>query len=197
MEKISIIVPIYNVQEYLKDCINSLLGQTYSNIEIILVDDGSTDQCGKICDEYANKYSNIKVIHKINGGLSSARNAGMDAVSDDTEYIMYVDSDDLLFPNGCEVMVKEIETRKADFVIGNYQNCMEDGTLWEKPVFNTDKYRNFKLDIKDYKKSFFIMNSSVCNKIFRLSFLRKLNLKFVEGVPAEDAIFTTYCFIKS
>lgn len=197
MEKISIIVPVYNVEKYLKECVESILKQTYSNIEILLVDDGSKDSSPTICDEYAKKYSKVKVIHKENGGLSSARNAGLDNISKDTTYVMFADSDDLLTPNACELMEKEITTKHADFVIGNYQNCTEDGVLWDNPVFDKTKYTNFKLDIKDYKKSFYIMNSSACNKIFRLSFIEKLNLRFVEGVPAEDAIFTTYCFIKS
>lgn len=75
---ISVIVPIYNVEKYLKKCIESIINQTYKNLEIILVDDGSTDDSGKICDEYASKDTRIKVIHKVNGGQSSARNAGID-----------------------------------------------------------------------------------------------------------------------
>lgn len=195
MEKISIIVPVYNVENYLRPCLDILLKQTYSNIEIVLVDDGSTDTSGSICDEYAKKDSRIKLIHQPNGGLSNARNTGLDAATG--TYIMFCDSDDLFLPTSCEVMVKEIERTKSDYVIGNYQNCMENGTLWDNPVFNVEKYKSFKLDIKDYKNSFFIMNSAVWNKIFNAQFLRNLNIKFVEGVPAEDAIFTTYCFMKA
>lgn len=91
-KKISIIIPIYNVEKYLKRCIDSIVNQTYKNTEIILVNDGSPDNCGEICDEYAKIDSRIKVIHKENGGLSSARNAGIDISSG--EYIMFVDSDD-------------------------------------------------------------------------------------------------------
>ena len=90
--KISIIVPIYNVEKYIRKCIESIINQTYRNIEIILVDDGSPDNCGKICDEYAKKDSRVKVIHKKNGGLSDARNKGTEVATG--EYIMYVDSDD-------------------------------------------------------------------------------------------------------
>lgn len=91
---ISVIVPVYNVEKYLHKCINSILNQTYKNLEIILIDDGSTDNSGKICDEYALKDNRIKVIHKENGGLSSARNAGLDICSGD--YIGFVDSDDYI-----------------------------------------------------------------------------------------------------
>ena len=175
-EKISVIVPIYNVEKYLAECIDSIIGQTYKNIEIILVDDCSKDSSGKIADEYAIKDDRIKVIHKPNGGLSDARNAGMEIATGD--YLMFVDSDDYLFPNSCEVLLNKIQKEDADYVIGNYINCDEDGTLWEKPVFNKDKYKTFKLDIKDYTDSFYIMNSSACNKIFRHEFIKKLDLKF-------------------
>jgi len=193
--KISVIVPIYNVERYLEECVESIINQTYKNIEIILVDDASPDSSGKIADEYAKKGSRIKVIHKPIGGLSDARNAGMLVATGD--YLMFVDSDDYLFPNSCEVLADKIHDENADYVIANYINCHEDSSLWEKPIFNTEKYKEFKLDIKDYSDSFYIMNSSACNKIFRTSYIRNLNIKFRVGLPAEDAIFTTYCFLKS
>ena len=93
---ISVIVPIYKVEKYLSKCIESIIAQEYSNIEIILVDDGSPDNCGKICNDYAIKDNRIKVIHKENGGLSSARNAGIDIAQG--EYIGFVDSDDTIEP---------------------------------------------------------------------------------------------------
>lgn len=195
MKKVSVIVPIYNVEKYLVDCIESIINQTYKNLEIILVDDESTDSSGKICDEYAQKDERIKVIHKLNGGLSSSRNAGLFMMTG--EYVMFIDSDDMFMPDSVEVMVNEIENKNADYVIGNYINCFENGKLYSSPIFNIDKYKPFKLSIKDYKNSFYVMNSSVCNKIFRVSFLKNLNMKFVEGIPAEDAVFTTHCFIKS
>ena len=95
MEKlVSIIVPVYNVENYLTECIESTLKQTYHNVEIILIDDGSTDRSGKICDTYANKDNRIKVFHKKNGGLSDARNMGIGKVTG--EYIYFLDSDDIL-----------------------------------------------------------------------------------------------------
>ena len=194
-KKISVVVPIYKVEKYLSECIESVLNQSYKNLEIILVDDGSPDNSGKIADEYATKDGRIKVIHKINGGLSDARNAGIEVATGD--YIMFLDSDDLLTADACKVLEEKIEKENADYVIGNYINCQEDGTLWEKPIFNLEKYKTFRLNVKDYTDSFFIMNSSACNKIFDLNFIKNLNLKFEVGLPAEDAIFTTYCFIKS
>ena len=91
---VSIVVPIYNVEKYLKRCVNSLLNQTYKNIEIILVDDGSTDSSGAICDQYKPKDNRIVVVHKSNGGLSDARNTGIDMARG--EYIAFVDSDDYI-----------------------------------------------------------------------------------------------------
>ena len=94
MPQISVIVPVYNVQRYLRRCVDSILSQTFSNLEVILVDDGSPDRCGAICDEYAAADPRVKVIHKPNGGLSSARNAGIEAAAG--EYLAFVDSDDWL-----------------------------------------------------------------------------------------------------
>ena len=93
---LSIIVPVYNVEKYIERCIKSILNQSFTNFELILVDDGSPDNCGKICDEYKKKDSRIKVIHKKNGGLSDARNAGLNIATG--KYIGFVDSDDIIHP---------------------------------------------------------------------------------------------------
>ena len=93
-EKISIIIPVYNVEKYIDKCIDSIVNQTYQNLEIILVDDGSPDNCPKMCDEWAKKDDRIKVIHKANGGVSSARNVGIEQAQ--VEYICFVDSDDYI-----------------------------------------------------------------------------------------------------
>ena len=91
---ISIIVPVYKVEPYIRQCVESVLGQTYSNFELILVDDGSPDSCGAICDEYAEKDSRVRVIHQENGGVSAARNAGLDIMKG--EYVAFIDSDDFV-----------------------------------------------------------------------------------------------------
>ena len=195
MDKVTIIIPVYNVEKYLREAINSAINQTYKNLEIILIDDGSTDNSGKICDEYAKLDDRIKVIHKINGGLSDARNAGLDNATG--KYIMFLDSDDFFELDAAEKMYNEIEEKDADYVIGNYINVTDEGEKWERPVFDLEKFKPFKLSIYDYKNSFFIMNSGVWNKIFKKEFIDKLNLRFVLGLPAEDAIFTTYCFMKA
>ena len=96
-DKISIIVPVYNVEKYLNRCVDSILNQTYRNLEIILVDDGSPDNCGAVCDAYAGLDPRIRVIHKPNGGLSDARNAGLDVATG--EYVGFIDSDDFIHPS--------------------------------------------------------------------------------------------------
>lgn len=115
-ELISIIVPIYKVEKYLNKCIESILNQTYSNLEIILIDDGSPDKCGEICDFYKNKDSRIKVIHKKNEGVSKARNIGLDISKG--KYIMFVDSDDYIDKNMIKELRKLITEQSADIAIG-------------------------------------------------------------------------------
>lgn len=124
-DKISIIVPVYNVEKYLPRCIDSILAQTYKNIEVILVDDGSPDKCGAICDEYAKKDKCIKVIHKKNGGLSDARNAGINAAMG--EYIGFVDSDDYIVPDMYEKLYNAIVKTNSDIAISNFLYVDEMG----------------------------------------------------------------------
>lgn len=115
---VSIIVPIYKVEPYLRRCIDSIISQTYTNLEIILVDDGSPDNCPRICDEYAIKDKRISVIHKENGGLSDARNVGLDICTG--EYISFVDSDDWVANVYIESLLKTITSNNAEIAIGNF-----------------------------------------------------------------------------
>ena len=125
-KKISVIMPVYNVEKYLKKCIESVLSQTYKNFEIILVDDGSPDNCGKICDECAQKDERIKVIHKENGGVSSARNAGLKIATGD--YIIFIDSDDYINENMFAHMIKNAKGNNSDIVVCNF-NIEKDGYI--------------------------------------------------------------------
>lgn len=109
---ISVIVPVYNVEKYLSRCIDSIVNQTYKDFEVVLFDDGSTDRSGKICDEYSTRYSNVKVIHSENGGLSNARNSGR--VASKGEYITYIDSDDVISPDYLEVLINLNKKYDAD-----------------------------------------------------------------------------------
>ena len=113
--KISVIVPVYKVEPYLRKCLDSIVNQTYRNLEIILVDDGSPDNCGAICDEYAAGDGRIRVIHQENGGVSSARNAGLSAVTG--EWVGWVDSDDWIEPDMYEYLLKNALEQNADIAV--------------------------------------------------------------------------------
>ncbi len=122
---ISVIMPIYKVELYLHECIDSIINQTYSNLEIILVDDGSPDNCGKICDEYAKQDDRIVVVHKSNGGLSDARNVGLNIAHGD--YIVFIDSDDWMERSGIQILYELAQKYDADIVIGGVEK-FEDST---------------------------------------------------------------------
>jgi len=127
---ISIIVPIYNVEEYLSRCLDSIVGQTYQNLEIILVDDGSSDGCGVICDQYAEKDNRIRVIHQENSGVAAARNAALDCMTG--EYVMFVDSDDWISEDAVQVLYDRMVRDGSDMAIGKHANVYEDGKVDDK-----------------------------------------------------------------
>jgi len=129
-ELISVIVPVYKVEEYLKKCVESIQKQTYENLEILLIDDGSPDNSGKICDEYAKKDKRIKVIHKENGGLSDARNAGIDVATG--EYITFVDSDDFISDDYIEYMYKMIIEAKVKLAICGVKQIWKNTQIEEE-----------------------------------------------------------------
>lgn len=194
MEKITVIVPVYNVELYLRDCIDSIINQTYTNLEIILVNDGSTDTSLNICEEYASKNKNIKIINKENGGLSDARNYGLEKATG--KYIMFVDSDDFLTPNSCELLYNAIKEHDVEFVSANFLFTNNKGVPWKEPMFS-EKFQSRYLNIDEYLYSFYLINSTVWNKIFKKDFLDKNRLKFKVGLLAEDAVFTTLAFLKA
>lgn len=127
MSKVSVIIPVYNVESYLPRCIESVQNQTETDIEIILVDDGSTDNCGEICDRYAENDSRIKVIHQQNGGLGAARNTGIQATT--SPYILFADSDDYMDADLAEKAYLAAETHQADIVMFGYNRVYEDGRV--------------------------------------------------------------------
>ena len=135
MAEVSIIVPVYQVEKYIRQCVDSILAQTFTDFELILVDDGSKDQSGQICDEYARMDTRVKVIHKENGGLSDARNKGMDQASGN--YFMFVDSDDYIALTMIECLYKSILNQNADIAVCNYL-C----------YFENDRKKNFATNVK-------------------------------------------------
>ena len=120
---ISVIIPVYNVEKYLRRCIDSVINQTYKNLEIIIVDDGSTDNSSNICDEYTNKDSRVKVVHKENGGLSSARNVGIELAKGDL--IAFVDSDDYIELEMYEKLKENMDKYDSDIAICQYYNSFK------------------------------------------------------------------------
>jgi len=188
MDLISVIVPVYNVEKYLKQCIESIIHQTYQNLEIILVDDGSPDNCGVICDEYAKQDKRIKVIHQENGGLSSARNAGLDIATG--EYISFIDSDDYIAANFMEYLYQicihyHVDIAECDFL--RFNNNIKINELSEE-IEVLNKIAMSKRINKDYVARTVI----VCNKIFKRYIYQKL--RFPVGKINEDEYITYKAF---
>ena len=152
---VSIIVPIYKVEPYLRRCLDSIVNQSYTNLEIILVDDGSPDNCPQICDEYASKDNRIKVIHKKNGGLSDARNAGLDICKG--EYISFVDSDDWVDEKYIETLLDLAIKENVDIAIGEHEKKIRDSAFFKKK-HSSKKNIGFAISTKNFisKKYSFI-----------------------------------------
>lgn len=185
---LSVIVPVYNVEKYLKKCLDSILMQTYKDYELILVNDGSTDNSSKICDEYANLNKNIKVIHKKNGGLSEARNIGLKTAS--KEYVFFIDSDDFL--DDCkafEKIIRRTDETKVDVLNFGFKKYYEESNKMVSYFKKEDYIFKKNYDIKQ-TFSYIIKNNlyiaSAWNKVIRTQILQKNNLKFIEGIYSED-----------
>ena len=195
---ISVIIPVYNVEKYLRECVDSVLSQSYENFEIILVDDGSTDNSGKICDEYAEKYDKITVVHKENGGLSDARNKGLSLAQG--EYIYFLDSDDFIVPEAFEELVSAIIRTNADFVFFDSLSFEDEGRDYDieqryirKKDYGTQKGEKILLETlrnKDY-------HSAVPLCFIKKQMFNKPDLQFVSGIYYEDSIFTYNLFMSA
>ncbi len=180
-DRISVIIPVYNVERYLKKCVDSVLKQDYTNIEIILVDDGSTDSSGNICDEYSNKYPNkVKVIHKKNGGLSDARNYGIKKSSG--KYLIFVDSDDWIEENTISYSYKEIIENNAQIAVYGI-SIDQEGKKAKIKKPSEKRIISSKLAII-YLNSFRGIDVSVCNKMFCREIFN--NIEFPVGKLCED-----------
>ena len=184
--ELSIIVPIYKVEKYLNRCIDSILNQTFLDYEMILVDDGSPDNCYQICEEYVEKDNRIKVIHKENGGLASARNAGMRIA--EGQFLLFIDSDDTIEPDFCEIMLNAIKENENAWVLCAFSHVFPDSA----------KYRgieaeNNTLDYFDVYKSG--LSGFAWNKIYSHKIIQDNKLRFDESlVIAEDVDFTARYF---
>lgn len=194
--QLSIIVPVYGVANYLCKCIDSLLVQDIEDYEIILVDDGSPDECPKICDEYAEKYTNIKAIHQDNKGLSEARNTGTRAAQG--EYIMYVDSDDYLQPNVLGALMEQVERDHLDVLRFRYQNVRESGEVFMP-------HEGMKSDYNDYSSEptdgLSFLNECMWVQCYAVQFIlrRELALQelFTLGIYFEDTDWTPRMLLRA
>lgn len=188
-ELITIIVPIYNAQRYLSKCIRSLSIQTYRNIEILLIDDGSTDQSLKICNKYARADERIKVVKQSNGGVSKARNLGLSIMKG--EYVTFLDSDDFLPKDAIETLYKEMVVRRADCCVGSikridlYRTTQNKNIKGEIALNNSECLAQFIFDREKYDEPGFI-----AGKFYKSEIIQSHSLRFIEGMKlGEDGEF--------
>ncbi|SDK69613.1 bifunctional glycosyltransferase/CDP-glycerol:glycerophosphate glycerophosphotransferase [Streptomyces indicus] len=194
---VSIIVPIYNVAEYLAECLDSLARQTLQDIEIVMVDDGSTDGSGDIAEQFARRDDRFRLIRQPNGGLGKARNVGVDAISPDSCYLIFVDSDDALTPEACDILVGSLEKTGSDFATGNVLRLNSRGTT-QSPMHRYHAQRDRERTHVS-KETELLSDRIACNKLFRTEFWKKHELRFPEGVLYEDTpvIVPAHCLASS
>lgn len=203
---VSIIVPVYNVEKYLKECLNSLVTQTYSNLEILLIDDGSKDLSGEICDDYAQTYENIYAYHKKNTGLGLTRNYGLNLIKGD--YVTFVDSDDYLDKNVISDLVAGLNNGKNDTVIGGFTKITDSGKKLYIEKYSPKTVRDSAI----YSKLFVKMlgsapahhdsiRPSVWNTLYSVDIIKRNNLEFVSEreLISEDIVWDSeyYKYCKS
>ncbi len=191
---VTVIVPVYNVENYLRKCLNSIISQSYTNLEVLLIDDGSTDTSGKLCDEYAVIDSRIRVFHKVNGGLSSARNMGLDNMTG--EYIIFIDSDDYFAEDAIGDLVKAIVKYQADLSFGEVRMVDETGaTICER---GKKTYKETILTSKQTMTEICLnrlTGVSACGKLYKASLFE--NIRYPVGRLYEDAYTTPEIVLRS
>lgn len=193
MPKLSVIVPVYNVEAYLPACIDSILSQTFCDLELILIDDGSPDACGQICDEYAEKDTRVRVIHQENRGVSAARNSGLQIASG--EYIGFVDPDDWITPEMYAMLLEAAREKDAQIAVCGFSFCDEAGNVQYDQAVPKGLY-----DREDLLLSIYGMpnrlHGSMCNKIFSRSVLE--GKQFDETVAiGEDWLLLYECYCRT
>ncbi len=197
MPKVSVIVPVYKVEPFLRCCVDSVLSQTFSDFELILVDDGSPDSCGAICDEYAAQDSRVRVVHKQNGGLSDARNAGLNVAVG--QYVYFLDGDDFIEPELLQVGVESVDTG-VDLVVFQYRQIWKDGSSQE---ISFAKHGLMQFSQEAERKNFIIRDLLTYQvgweswlRIFRRDIIQNYGLRYVDNrtIFAEDLYFSLcYC----
>lgn len=196
MDKISVIVPVYNVEKYLRRCIDSIISQSYKNLQIILVDDGSTDNSGNICDDFATRDSRIVVIHKENGGLGFARNSGLDVATG--KYVTFIDGDDSIESNHINNLYRNLQESGSDTCIGGHTRICKEKHMPKKNVCSGKTYTGNEIkdeilvrmvgakpDGSDY------IEMSACMVLFSLSLIKENSIRFhsEREFISEDLIF--------
>lgn len=191
--KVSVIIPVYNVEQYLEQCFNSIVNQTLKEIEIIIVDDGSTDESGKIVDKYKEKYTNVVVIHKEHKGPGAARNVGMSRAHG--KYLYFMDSDDYLDIDALNKLYQEAEQKELDLLLFSGEAFTEDRNL-KRIVYRFRYLRTKHLNIVMSGKDGFIFSyadgeyiTSVCIRFYSRLYLEKINIRFNENIIHEDEDF--------
>lgn len=187
MPRLSVIVPVYKVEKYIHKCVDSILNQTFKDFELILVDDGSPDKCGEICDEYAKKDSRVRVIHKENGGLSDARNFGIDVAKG--EMVGFVDSDDEIDTQMYQKMLAYMDAHNLDVVCADTYVVRNDKKKF-KPRYNSNKIFEGHDAVREILNG--NLDNAAWNKIYRRSVIG--NVRYPKGRIYED-VATTYKFI--
>lgn len=184
---LSIIIPVYNVENYICECLDSVLGQSYTNIEVLLIDDGSTDKSGEICDEYQKKDSRVKVFHKENGGLSTARNVGIEQANG--FYVAFVDSDDYIETTMYSQMISVLEKEKAELVVCAFNNVSDTKKECTGNSGNITSFNTEEIFLNKDKIRFLTWN-----KVYLKSKIDEI--RFIPGQVYEDVYFNRHIFLR-
>lgn len=190
MPLISVIVPVYKAEKYIHRCIDSIIAQTFTDFELILVDDGSPDNCGVICDDYAQRDSRIRVIHKSNGGVSSARNAGLDMASG--AYIVFIDSDDSVDPAYLDVLYRN---KQFDFVTAGFRMQRPDGN-WKEYNFCDDSVGRDEVAAHPSRFMGKYYFGGPLGKMFRKEIIDAHNIRFPLDIHNGEDIIFTFSYLK-
>src|SRR5699024_11187274 len=192
---ISVIIPIYNKDKYLDECISSVVNQTYKKLEIILVNDGSTDESERIINKWYKSDDRIIYFNQKNTGVSSARNQGISKANGD--YVFFLDADDKLKENALNLFYQESLNNKSDIIMGNFIHVKNERMYYRPEISKFVELDN--LSLLDTKIELFVLNSRllsmVCNKLYKLKFLKKYRLLFDNKVTSEDRLFNLKCYV--
>lgn len=203
MPRLSVIVPVYNTEKYIRECIDSILNQTFTDFELILVDDGSVDQSGVICDEYSQVDDRIKVIHQNNGGVTVARKQGIKDA--EGEYISFIDSDDWIEPDMYRNMLFEADVNGADMIICDMlaEKQMDSTVIHSSSLnglFNAEELNRqiYSNMLFDYSKNAPGLSLNLCNKLFRSTLVKPVFAEFPNDVTyGEDALGSLMCILRA